>query len=400
MRKRVLLTFAVLIAVYVAAVVGVALAISGANAATTGITDRLSADHTSIEVTSEPTGTGRIHVAIMQNLSGAGVKYLDIPASQLTYTPPAADPVVDVIAETSSGATIGGWAGRIQTTPGGVKEEPPKEEEHPSAMTKALDTGGWVSESIAQDFSGAAKHFRARSSYYNSDAAMGDLAKAGVQLMPLFRWGEAQGILAWFQRYGKGGTFWAGKTDLGATTAEIVNEPGNPYEGGSTTNQPQYAAYVEEVNRALSALPEARRPRLLVSFDGGFAGDEYGRILVKDDPNLLKLNIGWTVHPYGGHGSNSALGGQSRVREALHPVYVTEVGWPTAVGQPPTGDSLQWTEAQQAENIVNFVRWARSLGYVNDVTIFNGVDYGSNDWYGVERGNRSHKPSFAALAGA
>jgi hypothetical protein len=31
---------------------------------------------------------------------------------------------------------------------------------------------------------------------------------------------------------------------------------------------------------------------------------------------------------------------------------------------------------------------------------FNYVDYGSNYWYGIERRNRSHKPSFAALAQA
>jgi exo-beta-1,3-glucanase (GH17 family) len=67
------------------------------------------------------------------------------------------------------------------------------------------------------------------------------------------------------------------------------------------------------------------------------------------------------------------------------PVWITEVGWPTAVSQPATGDSLQWTELEQAQNIFNFVTWSAKTGYVAAVTIFGYRDYGTNDWYGVER---------------
>ncbi len=112
------------------------------------------------------------------------------------------------------------------------------------------------------------------------------------------------------------------------------------------------------------------------------------------------------MHPYGGASGSTggALGNRASV-EAAHaesgkPVYVTEVGWPTDVGQPSTGDSQQWSEAQQAANITRFVAWARSTGYVAMVDIFGYVDYGTNDWYGIERRDRSHKPAFAALAGA
>jgi hypothetical protein len=115
---------------------------------------------------------------------------------------------------------------------------------------------------------------------------------------------------------------------------------------------------------------------------------------------------GVTVHPYGGAKGESggALGNRRSVEEAHalsgKPVYVTEVGWPTATGQPSTSDSQQWTEAQQAQNITGFVRWARSTGFVAAVDIFGYVDYGSNTLYGIERRDRSHKPSFAALAAA
>jgi hypothetical protein len=55
------------------------------------------------------------------------------------------------------------------------------------------------------------------------------------------------------------------------------------------------------------------------------------------------------------------------------------------VSQPATGDSLQWTELEQAQNIFNFVTWSAKTGYVAAVTIFGYRDYGTNDWYGVER---------------
>lgn len=99
---------------------------------------------------------------------------------------------------------------------------------------------------------------------------------------------------------------------------------------------------------------------------------------------------------------NSAEGKRELVVQAYEatglPVFVTEVGWPTAVGQPQTGDSLQWTEQQQAENITSFIRWARSTHFVAMVIYFNYVDYGSNTWYGIERSDRTHKLSYAALA--
>jgi exo-beta-1,3-glucanase (GH17 family) len=110
-----------------------------------------------------------------------------------------------------------------------------------------------------------------------------------------------------------------------------------------------------------------------------------------------------TAHPYGGSsGQNGGAAGGHQDVEGAHaatglPVYVTEVGWPTAVGQPSTGDSQQWSEAEQAQNMTNFVAWAHSTGFVKMVTFFNAVDYGSNTAYGVETSSRRHKLSFATL---
>jgi exo-beta-1,3-glucanase (GH17 family) len=112
---------------------------------------------------------------------------------------------------------------------------------------------------------------------------------------------------------------------------------------------------------------------------------------------------GFIVHPYGGTGSraSSALGNRARIEEARAltggPIYITEVGWPTATSQPSTSDSLQWSEAEQATNITNFIHWCHDTGYVAEVVYFNYHDFGTNSWYGVVRSNRSHKPSYEAL---
>jgi hypothetical protein len=407
--------------------------VATSGAQSTSITDQISSDRTSIEVTSAPTGTTGIHVAVMTDLAGHGLKYLNIPISQKRYTPPTATPVVDVIAAKSS-ATIGAWAGRRQTTPAAPakveapkvetpvsetpkaetpKVEPPSETPSAAKMMVGLDAGGWDWESAVKDFSGAAKYVRSEYSNYNSDSQVSLLSKYGEHLLPLFSEGSSIGginqaayaskVLTWFERYGHGGTFWAGKEDLGATTAEILNEPGNPYFWSDPSNFSAYASLIETVHNALSVLPDP--PTLLVSYDGGYEGDNYGRTLTKTDPHLLTLGLGWTVHPYGGHGSSSAQGNRARVTEAYaetkQPVYVTEVGWPTAVGMEETGDSLQWSEAQQSENITSFFSWTYSLGYVRAVVYFNYADYAPNNYYGiVNSAGTTHKQSYATLASA
>jgi hypothetical protein len=207
-------------------------------------------------------------------------------------------------------------------------------------------------------------------------------------------------IVGVFKRYGRGGSFWAGRPDLGGTAVELLNEPGNPYFWSDASDFAAYAALSRVVHAALEAnFAPVNRPKLLLSYDGGYGGSEYGRAIFAAGA----VADGVTVHPYGGktNAGTSAEGHRDRAVQAHAetglPVYITEIGWPTAVGQPATGDSLQWTEAQQAENIRNFIAWARETKYVAMVVIFNYVDYGSNDYYGIERKDRSHKTSYTTL---
>jgi len=185
---------------------------------------------------------------------------------------------------------------------------------------------------------------------------------------------------------------------------EVLNEPANPAFWSDTTNAAAYARLAKAVHEALLTLPAASRPAELCSWDGGEGPNSHWGAAMKA-AGALPYCDGVTAHAYGGKSGSDggALGGRRDV-EGAHagsglPVYVTEIGWPTAVGQPPTGDSQQWTEAQQAENMTNFVAWASHTGYVPMVIFFNAVDYGTNTAYGIETSSRKHKLSFSTLAG-
>jgi len=189
---------------------------------------------------------------------------------------------------------------------------------------------------------------------------------------------------------------------------EVLNEPGGTWFWGSNAlsqaNANAYANLLKTVYTAFVSAFGANRPALLASYDGGYSGGlTWGQMVWAADPNVASYVDGITVHPYGGTSSvsASALGNRANVAAAHAatglPVYITELGWPTAVGQPATGDSLQWSEADQATNIYNFVGWARSTGYIKAVIIFMYADYGSNNWYGIVRADQSHKKSYEDL---
>lgn len=281
------------------------------------------------------------------------------------------------------------------------------EQEAPGRMVIGVDSGGWSGSTFSDLSKGGIDYIRttgAASSYVEREAHA-----AGVQIATII-FGEggsigsispsayAAEVRSYFAKYGL----------AGGLTVEVLNEPGNYVFWSDPGDYKAYAKLAEAVHEALATLPAASRPVELCSWDGGEASPE------PDKPwgqgikaaGALPFCEGVTVHPYGGRtgGDGGALGGRRDVElahtESGKPVYVTEIGWPTAVGQPPTGDSQQWTEAQQAANITGFMQWASATGYVPMVIYFNYVDYGSNDFYGIETKERKHKLGFAALAQA
>jgi hypothetical protein len=187
---------------------------------------------------------------------------------------------------------------------------------------------------------------------------------------------------------------------------EVLNEPNGSWFWGANAedarNEAAYGALITAVYNGFHTKYGAASPKILLAYDDPtwWAG------IVAANPNIRNYFDGAIVHPYGGTGSvaSSALGDRALVTQAHNdtgkPVWATEVGWPTAVGQPATGDSLQWTQTQQAANIYNFVNWARSTGYVASVLYFNYRDYGTNNSYGVESSTGAKKPGWYALAEA
>lgn len=284
-----------------------------------------------------------------------------------------------------------------------LAEPAPQPEPEPSpagSMIVALDTGGWPA-TFYGDMAQAVKHLRVKSSELSAGAA--EAKKMGLDYASVI--------------FGTGGTI--GSIDpvkyaqevvsackqYPIRAVEVLNEPGGSWFWSDPTNYSAYFRLLKATHEAVAAA--GLRVEVLASWDGGHA---------ESLPKSVTFGRGWlalggsaycdgvTVHPYGGGKGEcgGALGDRAKV-EAAHkesgkPVYITEAGFPTAVGQAATGDSQQWTPAQQAENLKGFIAWCESTGYVANFTVFNYRDYGTNDFYGVETHAGTRKPSFAVLA--
>ena len=185
---------------------------------------------------------------------------------------------------------------------------------------------------------------------------------------------------------------------------EVLNEPGGSWFWGSqsesATNRESYARLLIEVHEALVANFGAARPLELASWDGGHdSSNAWGEAWSRNATALADVD-GVTSHPYGGTGNRAnAILGNRHLVESAHavshkPVYITEVGFPT---KGPTGDSLQYSEVEQAWAIFQFALWARSTGYVSGVTFYGYRDGTEGGGYGVETHAGAKKLAFTAL---
>ena len=190
---------------------------------------------------------------------------------------------------------------------------------------------------------------------------------------------------------------------------EVLNEPWWPRWWGanadSQANADAYARILQATWTAFHSRYGAGAPKLLAACENADWNNYWCNEWRNSSAvaNASQYVDGVTVHPYGGTGNRaqSALGTRSEVTTAYavsgKPVYVTEVGWPTATQCGPTGDSLQWSQADQAANITSFMEWARGLGYVAAAMYFNYRDFDSCNWYGIETQSGAHKPGYNAL---
>jgi hypothetical protein len=346
---------------------------------------------------------------------GQATQYTEVSGTSIT---PSAVPGVTVAYSVRTAVDGSAWAPEVtisfpaKSTPPAPPSIKPSETEKTqpgspltSPMWVGVDAGGWPS-SFASDVAGAASYVR-----LESPSSIAGWTAAGVKVIDdMAGQSNSGGVSA------LNATEWAAKA-VAAVKAnpeiaaiEVLNEPGNQWMGwgsnaGDAANAAAYDHLLKVVHEAMVANFGTHYPPLLASYDGGEGPTTWGEEMWAAEPNVGSYINGITLHSYGGtsNRTNSALGSRDHIEEAHSqhpsiPIYVTEVGWPTAVGQPATGDSLQWTEAEQASNITNFITWAKGTGYVADVTIFNYRDYGTNDYYGIETASGAHKLSYAALA--
>lgn len=314
---------------------------------------------------------------------------------------------VDAVGNSGSASITVTVANGTAPTPSTTPEPSPAPEPTPSpaGMIVGLDAGNYGSAGAA-DVRGAVNTVR-----FDRDlgaSALENFKKAGLRIQMLFPGDyNSGGVCSINASTWVSETLSFYKTNTNPTQTpdiEVLNEPGGSWFWGpdaeSSTNALCYRNLLKKTHEAFLAQYGESAPNILGTLDGG-NGLNFGKAWITSDWRTYV--DGFIVHPYGGTGSrtSSALGNRALV-ESAHaltggPVYITEVGWPTATGQPATGDSLQWSESEQATNITNFITWAHGTGYVAEVDYFNYRDYGTNAWYGICRTDGSHKPAYEAL---
>lgn len=282
------------------------------------------------------------------------------------------------------------WQIRALVAGGLASGKATPEGQPPSNLVVGVDIGGWGGPLLTQLSGARVKHVR-----ISSPSRAAELTKAGLTPATISL-GAGGSIAARNPKSYAAEFLAAAKANPECKRLEVLNEPELIGTGK------EYAAYVallKACREAIDTLPVAQRPLILASWAPTYSFGKTWAAL-----GGLEYVDEVVVHAYGGSsGQHKGLEGGRELIEQAHnesgkPVAVTEIGWPTDTTAGPTGDSQQWSEAQQAQAITNFIAWARTKPYITCVIYFNAVDYEPNNWYGICRKDLSHKPSFAALA--
>ena len=184
----------------------------------------------------------------------------------------------------------------------------------------------------------------------------------------------------------------------GIAAFEVLNEAyGDWYWGGSSESQENATAYANILRAVHEAFVKefgSQRPLILAS-DTDQAGSSWNAEIVK--AGALSYADGIVLHPYSWP-KNLPEGSRQEVTAAYAtdkmPIYITEVGW----NDEPYEGAPGVTETEQATNIYNFVNWARGLGYVADVDIFQWHNYDhEKEAWGIETETGRDKLSYTSL---
>jgi hypothetical protein len=192
---------------------------------------------------------------------------------------------------------------------------------------------------------------------------------------------------------------------INCPAVEVLNEPSERRfwgpNAGSQAETNAYAVLLKDAYTAFHNQYGSGAPKILGSLSDTQPWDSWLRSASSYVDEV-------TVHPYGQYtDANYGEEGETQVVAAVHnesgkPVWITEVGWET---NTPAGGHIgwayNWTYAEQAANIYNFVNWARAQRYIAAVVILDYTDVGTatgGNWWGVRNDiNFAHKPSFRAL---
>jgi hypothetical protein len=374
-------------------------------------------DSSKVDFLTIPNGTASVHVYEADGSTypaPAGTyDYLDLTPAQASQPWHPNRACVDAVAMDGSGNPIGTW---YSSTPGGSRvctSSPPPPP--PSGLAVGV-VGGWGGTSHIQDVASIVPWVRLES----FGSVFDGYTAAGSKVDKLF---------AGCPGYNTGGVAACGDpasvaasalSSFNATTnatetprIEVFNEPYGSWFWGSNassaTNARAYTKYLKAFYQAFHPLGV----KILASWENDSWGGVWQNATAANGgvDNPLQYVDEVTVHPYGGSSGQSggANGNRTAVLHAASvsgkPVFVSEVGWPTCGA---TADSQNWTVQQQANNVYNFVTWARQqgTGVVSGVTFYNDVDESSTRCYGNTNYRNSdgslggHKPAYTALADA
>jgi hypothetical protein len=282
------------------------------------------------------------------------------------------------------------YAAKAPVTPPPV-ETPPTTPPSSSSMWIGLNAGGWGSSQYA-DVAAVVNTIR------TSEANISGWAKVGVRVIyddsgPYTTSGvKAINVSSWVAN-----AVAYVKTNPQVAAIEVLNEASGSWFWGPNAASPEeavaYDKLLEAVHNAFVKEFGSARPLILASYGGPSEAPVWGERLWAANPNIGNFCDGVVVHPYPSNGKGE--GDRKQIEEAHaktgKPVYATEVGWSTSIV----------TEAEQAQDITNFINWAKSTGYVADVDVFSYRDYTSNtseNAWGIETWEGRHKLAYAALA--